>query len=323
MKQVFVLGAGFSKSYAEEMPVLKDFKRRIIEVKTNQTSYPELSNFAENYYRLSNRFEDIRNIEFLATVILSKNIFVNHEEQFKYLKLKHEVLKFIKDMIFDVPELSPNNDFLLRQFLLNVRAKQATIISFNYDLLIERAIRQSQTNIHLDYAGLTSYPHHNPRFHQSVPIELIKLHGSLNWFKVKGSESISLDTVKIVNENDPFSGIHKHDIPVYIPMTHAKDSFLTGSLYSTLWARAIEKLEQATEIHFIGYGFPATDSNHLFAFLDFKTKIKSIVVYNSSERKRLSKIFGEGVVFESDAKDFLARLQGDDSNLFGLTPFDE
>lgn len=306
MKKVFVLGAGFSRSYSDAMPILASFKSKLIEVKRDSRKYPELSKFADKYYNLSNGSDDFRNIEYLATVILSKTIFISHEEQVQYIQLKHEILKFIQDTISDASEMTEENSKKLTDFLFNVRKCQATLISFNYDLLIEKAVKKSAKTIHIDFAGLSEYPSHNPRFHNSTPIEYIKLHGSLNWYKIKGADSTSLDSVRIVNPFDPFYGIHKNDVPVYIPMTHAKDAFLTGSLYNTLWARAMVKLSSASEIYFIGYGFPRTDSNHFVTFLDLKDKIKAIVVYDQNEEADLKKIFGEEVVVNSDAKAFLS-----------------
>jgi hypothetical protein len=122
-----------------------------------------------------------------------------------------------------------------------------------------------------------------------------------------GTEDFNLHNVFCVREDSDDYEIHKDDTPVYIPMAHSKDSFLSGTLFSTLWARASNELEKCDEIHFIGYGFPETDLNNLLYFLDYKEKIKTVVVYKIPDVacRRLSRIFSQNVVVTSDAKTFI------------------
>ena len=91
-------------------------------------------------------------------------------------------------------------------------------------------------------------------------------------------------------------------------MAHTKDSFLNGSLFNTLWAMASQVLSSSDEIYFLGYGFPPTDIGNLFFFLNYKEKIKQIVVFNeesSPEFSRLKGIFGDEILLKQDAKDYL------------------
>jgi len=94
-------------------------------------------------------------------------------------------------------------------------------------------------------------------------------------------------------------------------MAHAKELFLHGTLYNTLWVKANYYLQNADEIYFIGYGFPETDIDNLLYFYQFKDKIKNIIVYYSkdklSEFKRLERIFGTNKILNIDAKEFISK----------------
>jgi hypothetical protein len=142
------------------------------------------------------------------------------------------------------------------------------------------------------------------------PIEYLKLHGSFNWFKAKGDDTdiFNANAIYHVDENDENYAIHKTDVPVFIPMAHSKESFLNGSLFTTLWARANDRLKNADEIVFIGYGFPFTDINNFSFFLEYKGKITKIVVYeqpDSVNLDRLKLIFGADKIINMDAKQFI------------------
>jgi len=71
-------------------------------------------------------------------------------------------------------------------------------------------------------------------------------------------------------------------------------------------------LETADEIVFLGYGFPQTDIGNLLFFLEYKRKIKHVVVREPEDEAgrtrlaRLEGIFGKEVVRNPDVKDFLA-----------------
>jgi hypothetical protein len=112
-----------------------------------------------------------------------------------------------------------------------------------------------------------------------------------------------------VEEKDPSRYlIHNKDIPVYIPMAFAKTEFFVGSLYNVLWNIGRRCLEETDEIIFIGYGFPQTDIDNLYFFLNFKSKITDIVVMersNSSKLQRLQGLFPASRIINQDAYEYI------------------
>ena len=157
-----------------------------------------------------------------------------------------------------------------------------TIITFNYDLVLERALLQVLTNkyynhhdnpvpfknISLDYqykhfpqqnyeVNYTRYgsfesvegtvlSHANaPVPHDSVNIELLKLHGSLNFPNSKSKSDSDLPSITNVIEN-----------PYILPPVSNKQSNGSGN---QSWKTALQRLREAKNVVFVGYSLPKTD----------------------------------------------------------------
>lgn len=305
MKKAFILGAGFSKSFCNDMPAINDLTDKLFDEKLQpQTEYPQLCDFIKNYYNKGSQSPAIRDIENISTAILSKKIFKNDAEKFKFEILRYQILKIIHDKIKGHNIDTEEKKTLLKRFVnLCNEGKNNTLITFNYDLLIE------STDEWITYGVTNSYPATAIRQRLGGPTEYIKLHGSFNWFRAKGTTEQDMHYIYRVDKQDDEYSIHSDDVPVFIPMAHTKDSFLNGSLFNTLWAKASEALRVADEIYFLGYGFPTTDLSNLFYFLDYKEKIKKIVIFDNPESenyKRIKSIFGSSVVIKQDAFEFIS-----------------
>lgn len=297
-KRAFILGAGFSKSFCPGMPVISDLSNVLFNNDGN-AEYSELRSFAQKYYEASNHLQDTHEIENIATVILNKKIFKNDIERHRFRILRYQLLKLVHNQTEAHTMEAESRDQLTR-FISFCRNSSSLLITFNYDLLVESCSEVS-------YGIVEKYQSqiHSPE----TRTDFIKLHGSLNWFRAKGAQHTDINSVYRVDEQDEHFAIHRFDIPVFIPMAHAKETFLNGTLFSTLWAQAIHYLEQAPEIILIGYSFPLTDIDNLYFILDFAQKISRIVVFfqnpDDYRLKRLRCIFGTEKVINMDAKRFL------------------
>jgi hypothetical protein len=312
LKRCFVLGAGFSKSFCPDIPLISDLTDLLfIEKMEESTKYLELCEYVRAIYRRSNKAKEFRNIENIATAILSKRIFKDDLDRINHMVIRYQLLRLIHDKINTCRVTSPNAEQILRSFVAYCTGSRRngetnTIITFNYDLLIER------TKGWIDYGStVIGYPSYTKQDMLGYPVEYLKLHGSFNWFKAKGDDSTVFNSNAIyhVNEDDENYQIHKTDVPVFIPMAHSKESFLNGSLFNTLWAKANDRLKNSDEIIFIGYGFPFTDMNNFAFFLEYKEKITSVVVCEDPQSMNLSRlqtIFGKHKVSNVDAKEYIA-----------------
>ena len=157
-----------------------------------------------------------------------------------------------------------------------------TIITFNYDLVLERALLQVLTNkyynhhdnpvpfrnISLDYQYKqfpqqnydvnyirygdfdskegTCLNHSNTEdHHNSAHIELLKLHGSLNFPNAKPKSDDELPSITNVIEN-----------PYILPPVSNKQSNGSGN---QSWKTALQRLREAKNVVFVGYSLPKTD----------------------------------------------------------------
>lgn len=320
-KRIYILGSGFSKSVSQTMPTLKELTQELLLI-NDKKNYYELTNFIQRLLDLSNGHDEVTTIEKLTSIIISKGLFYNTEERIFYHTLKHQLLRWIFERIeADSPEVDKNKRQELIRFFegccLREKMKEgedpSLILSFNYDLLLERLLTHSDPRrwvfdyiINLNtYLGKAEQPHGD-----NVNVfEYLKLHGSLNWFTAPGADRNDLGNVYLVDESDPSRYlIHNKDIPVYIPMAFAKTEFFVGSLYNVLWNIGRRCLEETDEIIFIGYGFPQTDIDNLYFFLNFKSKITDIVILeksNSWKIRRLQELFPGSRIINQDAFEYI------------------
>ena len=315
-KKVYVLGSGFSKSVSSKMPILTELSDSLMDL-DEMSNFPELTGFIKNVTSLAGSNKDVTSIEQLSSIILSKGLFYNAGEKVYYAILKHQLLRWIFEQIeVDAPQVdSEKRNSLIRFFNACSSDKSPSlVISFNYDLLVERLLHNSEMlnwqtdymvklNQYLDYPIMQSS--------QWQRLNYLKLHGSFNWFVAPGANRTDLSNVYLVEEDKPSKDlIHHRDIPVYIPMAYVKKEFFEGSLYNILWNMARRYLDQADEVVFIGYSFPKTDIDNLYFFLNYQQKISEIVILedeSSIKLKRLESLFPHSNVINMDAYDYIVK----------------
>ena len=319
-RRIFVLGSGFSKSFSPQMPTLRDLNELIPFGIPDE--FPHLRDYCKRFVELCNGDDEYLGIEPLATAILSAQIFPGERERLYHASLRFELLRFIASVIRSDNVLDENSTKILKQFLKTCEnnpsegSRDTLLLSFNYDTLIETAIandKELSETVSVDY-GVKIEPADRSakRGKRTRTIDLIKLHGSLNWFPVKGaSDELDLKNVCEVEPQDRSFPIYCEDTPVYIPMAHAKESFLRGSLFNLLWSKADYYLKNAEEVYFIGYGFPKTDINNLEFLLRHRNRFKKVIVLDSKgwlDVQRLQKLLGNELVECCDAKEFIKNL---------------
>lgn len=318
-RRVFVLGSGFSKSFLPKMPTLRDLNELVPD--GIPEDFPHFKEYCERFLNLCNGDRDYLNIESLATSILSARIFPGERERLYHSSLRFEMLRFIASVIRCDDPVQGDSAAILTKFLkscVNCAAngkRETLLLSFNYDTLIERAVAadpELSKKVSVDYGLRIDRADRSAtreKFEQTI--DLIKLHGSLNWFPIKGtSGELDLKNVCQVEPEDRSFPIYCEDTPIYIPMAHAKESFLRGSLFNLLWSKADYYLKNAEEINFVGYGFPKSDVNNLEFLLRHRKRIANVVVFENEDHPdliRLRRLFGKNVI-SRDARDYLSRV---------------
>ena len=321
-RRVFVLGSGFSKSFLPSMPTLKDLNALIPDGISDE--FPHFKEYCERFLGLCNGQREYLGIEQLATSILSARIFPGERDRLYRATLRFELLRFIASVIRRDEIVKGEASFILKNFLKSCANHSASgeretlLLSFNYDTLIETAIAnypELSEQISVDY-GVRIEPADRSAHRIAAPqtVDLIKLHGSLNWFPVKGAtDELDLKNVCQVEPQDRSFPIYSEDTPIYIPMAHAKESFLRGSLFNLLWSRADYYLTHAREIIFVGYGFPKSDVNNLEFLLKHRERFSTAVVFEhegNADLERLRNLLGRDIVVDCDAKEYLKSACG-------------
>ena len=315
-KRVYVLGSGFSKSISRNMPSMSGLTEKLR--KAEDDKYPELMEFMRNLKNKSNGSKELTSMEAVCSLILGRDIFYNSTVNLHYQILQNQLVHWLYEKIDNAAKsVDSDKEDALKQFITSCvqpkDGRKALVLTFNYDLLLERLFTSiPDLPCHLDYViRLNSYFNENKMRADKEAFPYLKLHGSFNWFRSPGSLVCDIDNVYLSEEHG-FSRnlIHHNDIPVFVPMTFSKQSYLGGSFFNVLWNIAQRYLEMAEEIIFIGYGFPLTDLINLAFFLNYRDKIKHVVIMGEEERKkaRLEALFGKEKIVDQDAVDYLSQI---------------
>jgi NAD-dependent SIR2 family protein deacetylase len=141
-------------------------------------------------------------------------------------------------------------------------SRKDTIITFNYDLVCDDALRRLgvQPSYHLEAEAVS------PPGGESTKgsVDLLKLHGSANWGICKKCKHIVILPEKLTH--DPY-GFRTLLCPnckestyqlLLIPPSWDKSEY--KDVIRRVWAKALEELRQATRICIVGYSMPEADA---------------------------------------------------------------
>lgn len=147
-----------------------------------------------------------------------------------------------------------------------VKSEEATVISFNWDLILDQTLfnKVSASNYGLGRKA-------------SGPI-LLKPHGSLNWYESNQIEKVSVDKrIQLQAETDDYPAVEafllpRHIIskanrrytPLIVPPTYIKD--FSRPISVKLWKRCTEALSTAKIVYILGYSLPEADMQAQFIF---------------------------------------------------------
>jgi len=213
--------------------------------------------------------------------------------------------QFIQHQIVELllPEqLSPKIDLLHK--LLSLIEPHDTIITFNYDILLEQVLWQNGVWNPVDGYGIGKI-HHREEIHSSLKeskVTVIKLHGSVNWSTPSwsGGEIEILTTHPLTNEPlfDALNVASKRPIPKwkYIFNSHViLPTFLKTARHRWelhMIRLAAQALSKADEIFILGYSFPEADAMANFVFAQVRSDVQ-IRIINLEQPRELANRFIE------------------------------
>lgn len=176
---------------------------------------------------------------------------------------------------------------LLRALYEKELSRDVKFITFNQDLLIEKAIEHTMSFAKYSDVEWNIKDTYRVKFQRVLEankdkntfvnkgpsnIDILKLHGSLNWaYRVRSGEDPknSIRTpgkqLLLLNEHNVHSRAQDHStarvtdmLPLVVPPIYEK-SAVYRNIIGPIWTAAEKSIEEADEIIIFGYSFPDTD----------------------------------------------------------------
>ncbi|NTW60316.1 MAG: hypothetical protein HGB21_12655 [Nitrospirae bacterium] len=191
--------------------------------------------------------------------------------------------------------LEPKSCDFHKKFVANILRPGDTIITFNYDCVLDYSLQMwgsNKWNAHYGYGFnlgpggkyVAGHDFWQPKVPSPKPetVMLYKLHGSLH-FVITGDD----DSPHVKLKQRPYTKQAGGGLKFTIIPPEWHKEFDKGA-FSTLWAKASEAINRAEYIVFVGYSLPSTDlhSTDLFRTSVRKTELKSLVVVNPDREAR-------------------------------------
>jgi SIR2-like domain len=288
---VYILGAGFS--YDAGLPLINNFLQKMastrdtLEQNGSTTDVQVIEKVFEFRHRAKGVCEETtlnpENIEDLFSLAsasvddeinkyVRKSIALTLNESSKENPLNKIIFVINKNGVnSETIQMSNYYDYysqVIHGKYLNNCEQKNTVITFNYDTLLEEALKRSKLEFTYGFeVGDMEYVNCN---NTENCLQILKLHGSLNWS----------DKNKIYENYDLLS---KSDEDVLIiPPTWNK---VFNEIFLKVWKNAVNALTDATRIIIIGFSVPPTDVHFKFliaAGLQNNISLRKFIFVNPS-----------------------------------------
>jgi hypothetical protein len=266
---VFLLGAGFSKAVGREMPTQHELGHELRSALGDDTDLPP--NFeARDFERWLTYLADDQPWRTERENLRARASFLGVTD------LLREILTARERVVRKRP--APT---WLNKLVTAWHRERATVITLNYDLLVEAAFTEcvkpetgdeSEENFvwhtQIYPAPMTPTPARRgagltmPRIET---FQLLKLHGSRNWV-YSGRADFFGETIyddSAIRSWSPSAddalGGAPDKVPLIVPPTASKSAFFRNETVRGIWRAALSALSAASRVYCVGYSMPAAD----------------------------------------------------------------
>ena len=267
MRRVYVLGAGATRALNSGAPLMGQLLEQALEFSLDPRegtiaapSARAVKDFLVDVYNMSDHiippFEDVLS---LVDHCIEGNTPLSHKYSVDQLRQLRKKLIYIMGQVLEVKLLQYTNGSLVRAFL-NSLSQQDSIISMNYDLIIENGVlnRGGVVDYHIPTQG-------NQRLftdNGAAKTSIYKLHGSLNWLycpvcQVLLSSNWRKQALEALVHDVNCNKCGTQLEPILITPSFLKN--YNNSFIAEIWRKAQKQLQQADEIFFVGYSMPDAD----------------------------------------------------------------
>lgn len=331
--RVFVLGAGASAScglpvaqylLGKALAHLQGINGKMSDGITDllEYLYPNFNVAQRNYPNI----EDFMNLiemamEFNSEAYIRSSLWPTGRLQ----RVNGHIIQMITDYIWNMMQTCRAEP--VDKFVAECLRPGDTIVTFNWDLTVEKALERSKNDLDFWYTP-------------STDVLLLKPHGSIDWFrKADLPKTLSNPVRKIDDElyvypeftlarNEQLKGI----TPVIVPPVSHKD-FKRHRFFKETWRRVYRKIAAATDVFFIGYSLPKEDQfarlvlsrallNNRRRIEKAKAKPLNVTVVNPDEGAQVTfmKLLGQGGsvnlrYFQTTFDQFVDSIESEDTDL--------
>ena len=271
MNDVFVLGAGFSKAIFPAMPTLADLTVEVARrLRGTGRSLPQPLTDLED------------NIELWVTYLSQRQPWLTEYENDSNKSLAGRIRHEIGTVLEEHTARASQNEepSWLNRLIGSWHREQATVITLNYDTLVERAAKNVQPTEKVSrILAKQMYPPYfsdvQARSGNGVwgegsleTFSLLKLHGSINWY-YSGRDDFFGETIFFSEDlpvgHETWNNIHfrrpqsRDKEPLIIPPATEKNTYFNNETVRRLWREAGLALKGAKRVFIIGYSLPISD----------------------------------------------------------------
>lgn len=265
-RDVFILGAGFSKAIHDAMPVMDELGQQVRERSAKNPKHRYQMDKWGN------------NVELWMTDMMHDRPWLSQDTVYSYKAMGFWARRTIGEIIWKrTQEAAPSSFPAWLKLLTQAwHERKSVVITLNYDTLVEQAVGHYLPDIHT----VNLYP---PYFTNIVTrrgnalyggpggqktFQLLKLHGSVNWY-YSGQEDFYGETIFYSDVSS--LNVETQDISTYpsqiaedkemllIPPVLDKTPFFRNEAVWNFWVRAAKALQNARNVYLIGYSLPASD----------------------------------------------------------------
>ena len=277
---VFVLGAGFTRAFVPQAPLLVD-DYGALGLRQRFASFPYAKAVLDN--ALADGFGGRIDLERLLTRL--SGMPYDTTEAHRELALLEIALRKSLVQRIENAKSSGVDRKTLEVFGRSVIAQGASIVTFNYDDVLDQALWEVHraTTAHMPSPywhpdggyGFFCRPSVTTVVDSAVFMDrphalLLKLHGSINWYWRLG-EGAGRGPAGLVHHEDWYSSTRDHSPardrikahleqdPFIVPPVLVKSELTAHPVLRVVWELAYQSLAQAKKVVFIGYSLPVTD----------------------------------------------------------------
>ncbi|EGQ63509.1 hypothetical protein GGI1_19879 [Acidithiobacillus sp. GGI-221] len=277
----FILGAGFSRDAG--LPLSYDFLEKMEYVRPLYVlgkTLPVLNVPIDELFRFREARKDLfshdvlNNIEVLLSLVSARNLGNISSRGFTRFQMQIAISQTIAYYVHNA-----NNNSYLHKFVDGLsRSAKSSIITLNYDDLIERACESNSTPYSLGIArrafggvfdiDCSMYIGNMLDIDERVSsLPIYKLHGSCNWMACQDKNVTVISDMQEFFVNGDFwdtSGWNKYNLIMEPPTI---DKMYAGRILSAIWGKAYDSIRQASRLVVIGYSFPENDGYVKYLFM--------------------------------------------------------